>query len=205
MRFVLIMLFAAICSSASAQWYRFGITKKVVRPEAVDLMVHFIAVVPAVKVDRPKLYPVSFALTNYSLEAQEAVIMKTAQHNMRFRVYHDASYNFTELAHLFVQQKRYSEAIWYLLQSNSISRDENDDKHTIANLVDIATIKACMGEIPLAQLDLNEAHDLAYAKGLKDELETVDLAMQYITQNKLPKQKPVLIYADGAQNNGKAE
>jgi hypothetical protein len=62
-----------------------------------------------------------------------------------------------------------------------------------------------MGEIDLAQQDLTEARDLAAAKGLNDNLETIDLAMQYITQNKLPKQKPVLIYADGAQNNGKAE
>ena len=132
-------------------------------------------------------------------------MMKTAQHNMRFRVYHDASYNFTELAHMYVQQSRYSEAIWYLLQSNNISRQENDDKHTIENLIDIATIKAKMGEIVLAQQDLTEAHDLAYSKGLNEYLETIELAGQYITQHKLPKQKPVLIYADGAEKNGKSE
>ena len=84
-----------------------------------------------------------------------------------------------------------------------ISREENDDKHTIENLIDLATMKADMGEITLAQQDLTEAHDLALAKGLAQYIETVDLASQYITQNKLPKQRPALIYADDANNNNK--
>jgi hypothetical protein len=129
--------------------------------------------------------------------------MKAAQHNMRFRIYHEASYNFTELAHLYAQESRYSEAVWYLLQSNNISRNENDDRHTIENLIDLATVKADMGEIPLAQQDLSEAHDLASAKGLSQYLETIDLASQYITQNKLPKQRPALIYAEGAISSAK--
>jgi len=194
-----------MCTSASAQWYRIGAKKKFIRPELEDITGYRVEKFPLVQVAHPRIMPVHFKRCDFSIEAEEAFVMKTAQHNMRFRVYNDASYNFTDLAHLYAQQSRYSEAVWYLLQSNNISRQENDDKHTIANLVDLATIKAKMGEIDLAQQDLTEARDLAAAKGLNDNLETIDLAMQYITQNKLPKQKPVLIYADGAQNNGKAE
>ena len=203
MKYILLVLFTTICLSASAQWNPFK--KKVVRPDAELLTTSSISRFAPYKILCPKISPVTYGPSDYSLEAAENVIMKVAQHNMRFRVYHDASYNFTELAHLYVQESRYSEAIWYLLQSNNISRQENDDKHTIENLIDIAAIKAKMGEIALAQQDLTEAHDLAYSKGLNEYLETIDLAGQYITQNKLPKQRPALIYADGAQNNGKAE
>lgn len=205
MRFILLILLSAICCSASAQWYHFGAKKKFIRPEAEEITVQSVSRFSPLKIDHPKIHGLHVDRSDYSIEAEEAVVMKTAQHNMRFRVYNDASYNFTELAHLFMQESRYSEAKWYLLQSNNISREENDDKHTVANLVDLATIKATMGEISMAEDDLKEAHDLAYSKGLTDYLETVDLAMQYITQNKLPKQRPTLIYADGAQNTGKAE
>ena len=203
MRYILFVLFTTICLSASAQWNPFK--KKFVRPEAELLTTRSITRFGTYKIVPVKISPVTYGPSDYSLEAAENIVMKVAQHNMRFRVYHDASYNFTELAHLYIQESRYSEAIWYLLQSNNLSRQENDDKHTIENLIDIATVKAKMGEIALAQQDLTEAHDLAYTKGLNEYLETIDLAGQYITQNKLPKQRPALIYADGAENSGKAE
>jgi hypothetical protein len=206
MRFILLILFSTICFSASAQWYHIGGKKKFVRPAAEELtLAGWVAKFPVAKVACPKLAPVHFARSSYSIEAEEAVVMKIAQHHMRFREYHEASYSFTDLAHLLTLQSRYSEAVWYLLQSNNISRGEGDDKHTIENLVDLATVKTKMNEIELAEQDLTEAHDLAYAKGLTNYVETVDLAMQYITQNKLPKQKPVLIYADGAEKSTKSE
>jgi len=159
----------------------------------------------AEKTPHPKLIPVFIDRSDYSLEASENVVMQLARHNMRFRIYNDASYNFSDLAHLYIKQNRLSEAKWYLLQSNNISRQENDDKHTIENLIDLANIKGLMGDILLARQDLAEAHDLAYAKGLNQYLETIDLATQYLNQNKAPKQKPILVYADGIQNNTKAE
>src|ERR1700722_19384512 len=142
MRYFLLALFTTVCLSASAQWSPFK--KKFIRPETELLTSRSVTRFAPYKVVCPKISPVTFDPSDYMLEAAEAVAMKTAQHNMRFRVYHDASYNFTDLAHMYVQQSRYSEAIWYLLQSNNISREENDDKHTIENLIDIATIKAKM-------------------------------------------------------------
>jgi hypothetical protein len=207
MKFILLIFFAAICTTASAQWYNVSqlLKKKVVRPPVIEMVPgRYIARFPAVKFPSVKIHPIVIDRSEYSLEAAEAVVMKEAQHNMRFRIYNDASYNFTELAHMYVKQNRYSEAKWYLLQSNNISRQENDDKHTIENLIDLATIKANMGDIALAEQDLAEAHDLAQAKGLPQYLETIDLATQYIRQNKQPKQRPALIYADDAQNTGKA-
>jgi len=208
MKLLLVIFFAAICTTASAQWYRVDqlLKKKAVRPPYEDLSGgRFVVRFSAEKIPHPKIHPVLIDRSDYSLEASENVVMQLAQHNMRFRIYNDASYNFSDLARLYVKQNRLSEAKWYLLQSNSISRQENDDKHTIENLIDLANIKAAMGDVLLAQQDLAEAHDLAYAKGLNQYLETIDLATQYLNQNKLPKQKPVLIYADDAQNKTKAE
>jgi hypothetical protein len=208
MKLMLVILFGAICTSASAQWYHIGpkLKKKAVRPETEQLSVSSVEKFPPLeKIGHPDIVAVEFGPTNYSYEAAIAMVMKQAQHNMRFRVYNDASYNFSELARLYIQINRLSEAKWYLLQSNNISRQQNDNKHTVANLIDLATIKAALGEIQLAEQDLAEAKDIATTKGLNDYIETIDLAMQYIKQNRLPKQKPALIYADDAQNNSKAE
>ena len=67
----------------------------------------------------------------YTLVATSKMVMEQAKHNMRFRVYNDASYNFSDLAALYVKLHRWSEAKWYYLQSNNISREQNDDKHTM--------------------------------------------------------------------------
>src|ERR1700761_3347746 len=100
MRFILLILFSAICFSASAQRYHIGAKKKFVRPVAEELIGYSAAKFPVAKAACPKLMPVHFARSSYSIEAEEAVVMKIAQHHMRFREYHEASYSFTDLAHL---------------------------------------------------------------------------------------------------------
>ena len=55
--------------------------------------------------------------------------MHSAQHNMSEGIFTDASYNFSDLARIYILQNRLSEAKWYLLQSNNISRRQRDDKH----------------------------------------------------------------------------
>lgn len=208
MKFLLVILFAAICTPASAQWYRIDqlLKKKAHHTPYEDLSDNrYIARFTAEKVSHPIISPVLIEPSEYSLEASENAVMQLAQHNMRFRIYNEASYNFSDLARLYVKQNRLSEAKWYLLQSNNISRQENDDKHTIENLIELASVKAAMGDVMLAEQDLAEAHDIAYAKGLSQYMETIELATQYIKQNQQPKQRPVLIYADDAQNKTKAE
>jgi len=186
MKAVLIIILAAISFSASAQWYRIDLKlkKKQERPPVIEQVTdHSITRLPHVqKPGHPKIYPVKFSRGDYGYEAAEEIVMKQAQHNMRFRIYADASYNFSDLAHLFAQQNRFSEAKWYLLQSNLISREQNDDKHTISNLIDLATIKVIIGEFILAQADLDEAHDLASSRGFKDNLAEIENIMSYIKQ-----------------------
>ena len=208
MRQVLIVIFVAISFSASAQWYRVDLKLKKkypARPPAIELVYNNSIARLRDKVPRPKISAPRFASTDYALEATEAVVMRDAQHNMRFRIYADASYNFSDLAHLYVQQGRYSEAKWYLLQSNNISRDQRDDKHTIANLIDLATIKVQLGEYALAQEDLEEAQDLTNGSGYKSSLPEIKNIMLYIKQNKPPAVPPVLRYAETPQNSSKAK
>jgi hypothetical protein len=208
MKFILLVLCCTLGLSASAQWYRLDLkTKKHDRsPLLAQLTNHSVSRIPVAAPSKPKIQMLHFDRSDYSLEAAEALIMKTAQHNMRFRVYNDASYNFSELAALYIQQNRFSEAKWFLLQSNIISRNQNDDKHTISNLIELAGIKAQLGDYTQAQEDLTEAHAMAMSRGFRDDLLQIEKKIQYIKQSKLSSApKPELRYAEAAMTTAKAE
>jgi len=208
MRFAfIIVLFTTISLSASAQWYHVNISlKKRVRLPLIAIVDNNSAKnLQAGKLIPGKIPALNLSQSDYSLEAAEEQMIKTAQHNMRFRIYDVASYNFSDLAKLYIKQKRFSEAKWYLLQSNSISRQENDDKHTIANLMDLALIKADMGDITLAQQDLAEARQLAAAKKWTDNMTDIDKEVKYIQQNKTTASKTELRYADAVMNAQKGD
>ncbi|MDR6941781.1 hypothetical protein [Mucilaginibacter pocheonensis] len=122
--------------------------------------------------------------TPYALLLMEASVMKTAQHNMRFRVYNSASYNFSDLAQMYLKQNRLSEAKWYLLQSLQISRQQNDNRHTITNLINLAAVKTGYGDFAQAKQDLVEARGLASSLGLTMDVAAVDKQMHYLEDNK---------------------
>ncbi len=208
MRVTLLIFICCIFGlSASAQWYRVDLKLK--KHERLPLITqatnHSIARIPVGIPSNPKIQLPHLERSDYSLEAAEAAVMKTAQHNMRFRIYNDASYNFSELASLYLQQNRFSEAKWYLLQSNMISRGQNDDKHTISNLIELATIKAALGDYIQAQQDLTEAHDMAMNRGFRDDMIQIEKKMLHIKENKSPNPKPELRYADAAMTTTKGE
>jgi hypothetical protein len=117
--------------------------------------------------------------------------MKVAQHNMRFRIYDIASYNFSDLAKLYIKQNRFSEAKWFLLQSNNISRQQNNNQLTIANLMDLAMVKANMGDQSQAQQDLTEALQLSNSNGLLANVAIIQKELKFVQQY-----KPVLTQAE---------
>ena len=210
MRFILLILFSGFYLSASAQWYRIDLKlrKKIERPASIEVIPpHFIARLPhhPVKMLLTNIEKKAFNRSEFSYQAMEASVMKTAQHNMRFRVYNDASYNFSELARLYIQQNRYAEAKWYLLQSNSISRNVNDDRHTIANLIDLATVKAGLGDYIQAQQDLNEALEMANIRGYKDDVAAVNKEILLVKRSSLNPVKVDVRYAEAPSTNTKAE
>jgi ATP/maltotriose-dependent transcriptional regulator MalT len=92
-----------------------------------------------------------------------------------------------------------------LLQSNIISRQQNDDKHTIANLMALATIKSELGDYTQAQQDLTEAHDMASVRGFNVDLTAIEKKMALIKQNKNNTPKTDVRYAETPVSNSKAE
>ena len=183
MKFLLaVVLSISVSLSASAQWYNISL-KKHVRYAAIALpQDHSIKRLPVsarslVKVKIPNF---AYQQSDYNIELAESAVMKVAQHNMRFRIYDVASYNFSELAKLYIKQKRFSEAKWFLLQSTTISRQQNNYALTIADLMDLAIVKANMGDPLQAQQDLAEALQLSTANGLIANVAGIQKELKFV-------------------------
>jgi hypothetical protein len=198
-----IALLALFSMPASAQWYRISLKKHERLPLITAPKFGLSKRYTATDFSKRKIQAFYVGMGDFEIEAQEDMIMKSAQHNMRFHVYNVASYDFSALAKLYIMQKRLSEAKWYLLQSNSISREENDDRHTIANLMDLAMIKADMGDISLSQQDLAEARQMAVSHGWLPLAKDVDKEANFIKLNRSTVPQPGIRYADAAKTSSK--
>jgi hypothetical protein len=173
MRFILLLAFCTLSITASAQfWQKKNKTRYPQLEEANYTSATTISA--ATKVFTPNIVAYTIYQRAYSLDIAEAILLKEVKHHMRYREYTTASTAFNTLANLYMVAKRFSEAKWFLLQSNAIAKRENNDKLTIINLLDLATIKAAMGELALARTDLKEAHDLANLKGMSTDLTEID-------------------------------
>jgi hypothetical protein len=211
MKLILVFIFGMLSFSASAQWYRIDLKlkKPVHLPPINSELGHRVAHFPVIVLNNitPEISdttpPDQFDHSRYIVKAEEAIMIKTAQHNMHYGIYADASYNFSDLAQIYIRQNRFSEAKWYLLQSVSLSRQQNDHKHTVSNLIELAMVKANMGDYVQAQQDLTEAQGIAGTKGFQDDLAVIEQKMLYLKQNKVSPPKPGLRYADGEQANTK--
>ena len=173
MRFILLLAFCTLSITASAQfWQKKDRTRYPQLNEANYKSATTISA--ATKVYTPNVVASTLNRRVYSLDIAEAILLKEAKHHMRYRQYSIASTDFNTLANLYIVAKRFSEAKWFLLQSNAIAKRENNNTLIIINLLDLATIKAAMGELALARTDLKEAHDLANLKGLSTNLAEID-------------------------------
>jgi len=70
---------------------------------------------------------------------------------------------FNNLAKVYRSQKKYSQAKWFILQSNTLSRIKNDVPNIISSLNELAGIKMDIKDYSLAMSDLNEALKLSMA------------------------------------------
>ena len=75
---------------------------------------------------------------------------------------------FDNLVKVYRSQRKFSQAKWFVLQSNTISRTLNDKPNIVASLLQLAYIKMDIKDYSLAMRDLNEAlkltADLRYPK-----------------------------------------
>jgi tetratricopeptide (TPR) repeat protein len=68
---------------------------------------------------------------------------------------------YTNLAKIHRDQRNFSQAKWFILQSNAISRQKHDIPNTITSLIELAAIKSDIKDYKLAVADLNEALKIA--------------------------------------------
>jgi hypothetical protein len=197
MRYIILVVLCAINLSASAQWWR-GDFKSHKRLPVIPQVKHnpFNRWATAATFSKAKIKTVPLQRSAYNLEISERSVMKTAQHNMRFREYALASYDFSELAQLYVLENRLSEAKWYYLQSILLSKNKNDNPHTISSLVNLAMVKADLGDLVQAQQDLAEARELAFTTGRADDVKLIDKKVKFVQSNKVWLPKSELRYAE---------
>lgn len=69
--------------------------------------------------------------------------------------------SFDVLAKVYRSEKKYTQAKWFILQSNTMSRVKNDVPNIITSLLLLASIKTDIKDYSLAMRDLNEAMKLA--------------------------------------------
>jgi tetratricopeptide (TPR) repeat protein len=68
---------------------------------------------------------------------------------------------FDNLAKVYFAKKSYPQAKWFILQSNTLSREKNDVPNIITSLITLAAIKSDIKDYILAMKDLNEAMQLS--------------------------------------------
>jgi len=102
--------------------------------------------------------------------------------------------SFDHLAKVYYSQKKYSQAKWFILQSNSLSRAKNDTPNIISSLITLAAIKSDIKDYELAMRDLDEALQLSISSR-KPKIELEILKNYAFLYNKLqnhPKEAMVL-------------
>lgn len=108
---------------------------------------------------------------------------------------------FDHLAKVYLAQKKYSQAKWFILQSNSLSRVKNDNQNIIASLITLAKIKAEAGDSKLAMSDLDEAIRISaknnYLKLQSDVYR--NYAMLYSREKNYPKEELMLKKRDSIE------
>ncbi|MFD2865005.1 hypothetical protein [Mucilaginibacter antarcticus] len=77
---------------------------------------------------------------------------------------------FNSLSKVYRSQKKYPQAKWFILQSNSLSRAKKDTTNIMASLLILANIKMEIKDYSLAMRDLNEVYKISQRiKSPKDE------------------------------------
>ncbi len=88
--------------------------------------------------------------------------------------------SFSNLSKVYHEQKKYSEAKWFILQANVLAREKKDWQNIISTLIELAGIKADIGDYKLAVQDLNEALKLSADNYYPDREAAVQKAFYYL-------------------------
>jgi len=69
--------------------------------------------------------------------------------------------SFNDLSKVYRAQKKFSQAKWFILQSNTLSRQLKDTANIITSLIELSGIKSDIKDYKLSMRDLNEALKLS--------------------------------------------
>lgn len=120
---------------------------------------------------------------------QEAAIEYTIKALHAYSKYNDTPglrASFNNLVKIYKDQKKYSQAKWFVLQSNTMSRQQKDAPNIISSLVELAGIKMAIKDYSLAMRDLDEAMALSTQNHFSKQESMVQqsYAMLYTKLNK---------------------
>lgn len=196
MKILLAVLISLFSLDASAQWYReLPFWKK---PQRLPQIVRS----PAKPIETQPLSGAGFSKfetnlgrSSYSVHAEELSIMKNLQHSKRYGS-DSVRVQFDNLANFYLKQNRFSEAKWYLLQSNSISRQHKDYEQIVGSLMVLADIKSNLGDFKQADADLAEAKNIAASHSLTPDLPLIEQHIRQIQLNKAVGLKAENRYSD---------
>ena len=125
----------------------------------------------------------SLGRSRYSIDAEEAFIMKNLRQSMRYG--NDAlRIQFDNLANFYYSQNRFSEAKWYVLRSNAISREQKNYENIIGSLLVLADVKSNLGDFVQADADLSEAKAIAASHSLAPNLLLIEQHTKQLRLNK---------------------
>ncbi|WP_295676275.1 hypothetical protein [uncultured Mucilaginibacter sp.] len=97
-------------------------------------------------------------------EHQNLAIEYTLQAIRQYSIYNDSvglRICYDNLAKVYHAQKKFAQAKWFILQSNTLSRTKNDTPNVITSLLTLAAIKSDIKDYTLAMGDLDEALKLS--------------------------------------------
>lgn len=182
---ILFTLFIGLFSlQASAQLYvRMPWQKKHERYAALTL-VHTKTAPPALAFNTSfNTFKTDLGRSRYSIDAEEAMCMNGLRHSAR---YGQAAMRvqFDSLANFYFRQNRFSEAKWYVLRSNAISREQKNYEGIIGSLVVLADVKSNLGDFKQADEDLSEAKSIASLHSLMPNLLLIEQHTKQMQLNK---------------------
>lgn len=88
---------------------------------------------------------------------------------------------YDQLGATYFQQKKYTEAKWFFIQSNMLARKINNSSEIVNSLINLAHVKMSIGDYDLALSDIKEAEQLSVKNRYTNQLIEVknDLAEVY--------------------------
>jgi tetratricopeptide (TPR) repeat protein len=156
--FTLIFAFSAFGFAANAQNTN-ELQKQLDTAQNVCVKLDLYTLIAAdlIQFDQPKTHEITYAQAGKAVD----YVLKAIHINSQDGDYYAVRNNFDVLSQAYFIQKKYTQAKWFNLQSNNISRDLRDVPRIIYSLQQMAVIKSVIKDYKLAHQDLDEAMILA--------------------------------------------